>query len=97
LRGRIECADTVRRFGLEGAHYAVVTLHRPSNVDAPAKLGELVSRLEDVAKQMPIVFAVHPRTRKRLQEFGLEERVAVNPRIRAADPLGYIEFMNLVK
>jgi len=97
LRDRIEHADTVRRLGLEGMPYAVVTLHRPSNVDEAAKLGELVSRLEDVAAQMSIVFAIHPRTRKRLQEFGLEKRITENPKIRATEPLGYIEFMNLVK
>ncbi len=97
LRTRIEGAGTVQRFGLEGGPFAVVTLHRPSNVDEPSKLGELVSMLEAVARQMRIVFAVHPRTRKRLQEFGLEGRITGNPRIRATEPLGYIEFMNLVQ
>src|SRR5215469_13997787 len=97
LRERIERADTVRRFGLEGTPYAVVTLHRPSNVDEAAKLEELVTMLEAVARPMQILFAVHPRTRKRLQEFGLEERITRHPRIHATEPLGYIEFMNLVK
>lgn len=97
LRERIEDADTVRRLDLAGSPYAVVTLHRPSNVDEAAKLGELVSMLESVAERMRIVFAVHPRTRKRLQDFGLEGRITGNPRILATEPLGYIEFMNLVK
>lgn len=96
LRERVERADTARRLDLEGAPYAVVTLHRPSNVDEADKLSELVDMLETVARQMLIVFAVHPRTRKRLQAFGLEERIIRHPRIRATEPLGYVEFMNLV-
>lgn len=97
LRERIERAGAVRRFGLENTRYAVVTLHRPSNVDEPQKLAELVAMLEAVGERMQIVFAVHPRTRRRLQEFGLEARIAANPRIRATEPLGYIEFMNVVR
>ncbi|MGB6450592.1 MAG: UDP-N-acetylglucosamine 2-epimerase (non-hydrolyzing) [Steroidobacteraceae bacterium] len=96
LRERIERAGAAHRFGLEGVPYAVVTLHRPSNVDEANELAELVSALEGVATRMQILFAVHPRTRKRLQEFGLEGRITGNPRIRATEPLGYIEFMNLV-
>jgi UDP-N-acetylglucosamine 2-epimerase (non-hydrolysing) len=45
---------------------------------------------------MQVVFAIHPRTRKRLEEFGLLGSITVNPRIRATEPLSYIEFMNLV-
>ena len=97
LRGRIERAEAARRFGLDGIRYAVVTLHRPSNVDESQKLAELVDMLEAVARQMRIIFAVHPRTRRRLQQFGLEARITRNSRITATEPLGYIEFMNLVR
>ncbi len=97
LRERIAAADTMRRFGLAGEPYAVVTLHRPSNVDQPDKLAELVDMLEKLAARMRIVFAVHPRTRRRLQEFCLEPRLDAQPRIRATEPLSYIEFMNLVQ
>jgi len=97
LREHIERVDTAQRLGLQGSPYAVVTLHRPSNVDEPAKLTELVGKLEAVAERMRVVFAVHPRTRKRLQDFGLEARITGNGRILATEPLGYIEFMNLVK
>ncbi len=96
LRERIERAETARSFKLDGSRYAVVTLHRPSNVDDAEQLTDLVSQLEAVAERMRIVFPVHPRTRKRLQEFALEERIGGNPRILTTDPLGYVEFMNLV-
>ncbi len=97
LRAQIERADMLSKFGLRASRYAVVTLHRPSNVDVRDRLIELVSMLESVSARLPIVFAVHPRTRKRLQEFGLEQRVVTQPGIIVTGPLGYIEFMNLVK
>ena len=95
LRSRISEAATAQRMQL-GSPYAVVTLHRPSNVDSPETLGEIVSVFEQITAQIEVVFAVHPRTRKRLAEFGLESRIRGNPRIRATEPLGYIEFMSLV-
>jgi UDP-N-acetylglucosamine 2-epimerase (non-hydrolysing) len=97
LRAQIERSDMVSKFGLRASQYAVVTLHRPSNVDERERLTELVSMLESVATRLPMVFAVHPRTHKRLQEFGLEQRVATQRGIIATGPLGYIEFMNLVR
>jgi UDP-N-acetylglucosamine 2-epimerase (non-hydrolysing) len=96
LRPAIEASDARRRLGLEVQGYGVVTLHRPSNVDDKAALAELVEQLELVSRRLPLLFAVHPRTRKRLAEFGLSGTLAANGRIRLTEPLGYIEFMNLV-
>ena len=59
-------------------------------------LTTLVDVLTRVSERLPLVFAVHPRTRKKLQEFGLEERMLAARRIKAIEPLGYVEFMNLV-
>ena len=97
LRDQIDQADTTRRFGLERMAYAVVTLHRPSNVDDPTTLAELVRMLEALSEELQVVFSVHPRTRKRLQDFRLDARIERNARIRATDPLSYIDFMNLVR
>ncbi len=96
LRARIEAADTRTRLGVEGSPYAVVTLHRPSNVDEPAKLGELVTALRDLSRELTVVFAVHPRTRKRLEETDLIGLISATPGVRLTEPLGYVEFMNLV-
>lgn len=96
LRARINDAAIPQRMRLEGSSYAMVTLHRPSNVDDPEALGDIVSVLEQLTTQLEVVFSVHPRTRKRLTEFGLDRRIFGNPRIRATEPLGYIEFMSLV-
>jgi len=96
MRGAIEADGTRAGMGLEAGSYAVVTLHRPSNVDSREALGALVGKLLGVAEKLPFVFAVHPRTRKRLEEFGLMAALTREPRIRLTEPLGYIQFMNLV-
>lgn len=95
-RERIEADDTRRSLGLEAGAYAVVTLHRPSNVDEEGTLRLLVQQLIAVAKRLPLVFAVHPRTRGKLQAFGLWKALHDNVAIRLIEPLGYIQFMNLV-
>ena len=96
LRARIEAAGTRDRMGLTAQKYAVVTLHRPSNVDSGEKLGELVAALGGLAQMIDVVFAIHPRTRKKLEEFDLLKTLTRHPRIRVTEPLSYVEFMNLV-
>jgi UDP-N-acetylglucosamine 2-epimerase (non-hydrolysing) len=96
LRGPIEAAGTRARLGVEGSPYAVVTLHRPSNVDERTALGALVASLVELSRELAVVFPVHPRTRKRLEEFGLLGAITAAPAIRLIEPLGYTEFMNLV-
>jgi len=76
------------------AQYAVVTLHRPSNVDDPQKLASIVKALADISRDIPIFFSVHPRTQARLAAI---LQPADKGQIRLLDPLGYIEFLNLVK
>jgi UDP-N-acetylglucosamine 2-epimerase (non-hydrolysing) len=90
LEGRIEAAATAARLGVEPGSYLLVTLHRPALVDGPL-LGETVSRLTALARQMPVVFPVHPRTRKMME--GLEPE---HPGLHLIDPLGYVDFLSLV-
>jgi UDP-N-acetylglucosamine 2-epimerase (non-hydrolysing) len=96
LRGRIEAERTREEFGLERGGYGVVTLHRPVNVDRPETLAALVEALSAVARGTPLVFALHPRTRKNLERFGLYDRLTGAPGIRLTGPMGYIRFMGLV-
>ena len=112
MRSAIEADGTRAGMGLQEGQYAVVTLHRPSNVDTREALEPLVNQLVAVARDLPLVFAVHPRTRKKLEEFGLLEtltptltrppatlsrKAGEGPRITLTEPLGYIQFMNLVR
>jgi UDP-N-acetylglucosamine 2-epimerase (non-hydrolysing) len=96
MRHAIESASTVASLKLSPRGFGIVTLHRPSNVDSREKLGTLVSTLIEVSGDLPLVFAVHPRTRRRMQEFGFEAQLQSAPGIKLVEPLGYIEFMNLV-
>jgi UDP-N-acetylglucosamine 2-epimerase (non-hydrolysing) len=70
--------------------FALVTLHRPSNVDDFETLRELLNSLAKVSKDLNIVFPVHPRTRQRITEFGIDSQ-----NLRLLDPLPYIEFLSL--
>ena len=99
MRAAIEADGTRDGMGLPPNGYAVVTLHRPSNVDRRESLVPLVEQLLAVSQELPLVFAVHPRTRKKLEEFGLLAALsAAGPgRITLTEPLGYIQFMNLVR
>lgn len=96
MRPRIEKDGTRAKLGLSGEPYGVVTLHRPSNVDDRPTLALLVQQLIATSQQLPLVFAVHPRTRKHLEEFKLIESLRNTPRIQLTEPLGYVQFMNLV-
>ena len=81
------------QLGIEGGEYAFVTLHRPANVDRADTLRELLGALDDLGARMPVVFAVHPRTRRRIEEFGLK---APNGSVRMLDPLSYLDTVSLV-
>jgi len=75
--------------------YSLLTMHRPSNVDEEPVLTSLLETLTQVSQQLPIVFPVHPRTRQRIQEFGLEEKLqAAN--IHCLGPLGYMEMLGVM-
>ncbi|HZM84293.1 MAG TPA: UDP-N-acetylglucosamine 2-epimerase (non-hydrolyzing) [Candidatus Limnocylindrales bacterium] len=78
--------------GLAG-RYAVATLHRPSNVDDPADAQALVKAMHAAADQVEVILPLHPRGRAALEQAGLFK----HPRLRVVDPLGYIEFMGLVR
>jgi UDP-N-acetylglucosamine 2-epimerase (non-hydrolysing) len=96
LAPRIRAADMAKRLGVPRGEYGVVTLHRPSNVDDRIQLGLIVDKLIGMAREIPLVFPVHPRTRQRLRDFGLAVRLEAVEAIKLMDPLSYIEFMSLV-
>jgi len=89
---KFDLAAARRDYGLDG-RYVVATLHRPANVDSPERALELVRALHEVAAQVDVIIPLHPRGRAILTAAGLLGA----PRIRVIDPLGYIEFMSLVR
>lgn len=91
-RERAECSPVLEQLELRGREYAVLTLHRPSNVDDPAVFRELRTAIERLQRELPIVFPVHPRTRKSLAAWEVESM----SNLRLTDPLGYLDFMKLL-
>ena len=75
--------------------YLLVTLHRPSNVDNMDTLQRILAALREVAGDLPIIFPVHPRTRGKLAEYGLQDAISEDRRLRLTEPLGYLDFLAL--
>jgi UDP-N-acetylglucosamine 2-epimerase (non-hydrolysing) len=94
---RIEKQDGCKKLKVTPGGYAYVTLHRPSNVDREEKLASIVDELLRLGRQIPVVFPVHPRTRSRLMQYGLFNRLAEGNGIKLMEPIGYIESMGLLK
>ena len=82
-------ADRVR---VREREYAVLTLHRPSNVDEPETFRGILSAIAEIAAELPVVFPVHPRTQARVREFGLDDCLK---NVQVTGPMGYIDFLSL--
>ena len=95
LDRKIAASDVLTKLGLKPGRYILVTFHRPSNVDDRENLLALVNFLNGIAGEIPVVFPIHPRTKRNLKAFGLLEMVA--PGVILSDPLGYIEFQALTR
>jgi UDP-N-acetylglucosamine 2-epimerase (non-hydrolysing) len=95
MRSEIEAEDSARSYDLKPGSYAVATFHRPSNVDTKEKLSELVEALEAISSSTPIVFPIHPRTFKCLNDFNLYGRLS-NSGVIVSEPLGYKQFLSLI-
>jgi UDP-N-acetylglucosamine 2-epimerase (non-hydrolysing) len=99
---KAEKSDILERLGLVTSHqssstpYALLTLHRPSNVDNKETLLRIIKALGEISRRIPIVFPAHPRTQKRLKEFDLLDRLLLtNHRLLLIEPLSYLDFLNL--
>lgn len=88
-------SDVLRRHALPSGRYGVVTLHRPSNVDDAETLAQIVQALVHVSRDLPMIFPIHPRTRQRLERFGLLEHLRCTVGIITTPPLGYLDFLAL--
>lgn len=92
--GKIDKSNILTSLNLLPKRYALLTLHRPSNVDNKETLQKIFSLLEEIGSRIPIIFPIHPRTRKQMGDFG----IVFSPKnIHLIDPLGYIDFLKLVK
>lgn len=92
---RAKSSQILERFHLQTKNYCAMTLHRPSNVDDKQTLTGILDALNTVQERLPIIFPIHPRTRARLEEFGLTSMVEKQPNLILTEPLGYLDFLQL--
>jgi UDP-N-acetylglucosamine 2-epimerase (non-hydrolysing) len=92
-----EQSQILQEIGVHPKRYGLLTLHRPSNVDDPRQLAEILDALEAIQKELPLVFPIHPRTRKMIAEHGLQTRVESMSNLRLIEPAGYLDFLKLQK
>src|SRR5256712_4152602 len=92
-------SDVLSRLGLTPGGYLLLTFHRSENVDSKERLARALAAFERAAHEagLPILFPIHPRTARRLREFGLEARVAAQPTLRRIEPTGYLDMLVLEK
>jgi UDP-N-acetylglucosamine 2-epimerase (non-hydrolysing) len=95
-RDRAKQSDVLRRLDQTPREYAVCTLHRPSNVDTLDAARNTVQALSELAARLPVVLPLHPRTRSRLEEFGLMDGIQRRDTVRVVEPLGYLDFLALM-
>lgn len=96
-RARANALDTVAALGLTKKEYVLLTMHRPFNVDTEAGLGRLLQVVRHMAALRPVAFPIHPRTRANLIQFGLFDELSASPDVYLLEPLGYLEFINLME
>jgi len=95
-KAKAQKSDVLERLGLRVKEYAVITLHRPSNVDDMATFGEIVTAFEGIAKEMKLVFPIHPRTRDNIRGGELERRMGGLSNLMLLEPVGYLDFLCLM-
>ncbi|MBI2502871.1 MAG: UDP-N-acetylglucosamine 2-epimerase (non-hydrolyzing) [Candidatus Latescibacteria bacterium] len=95
LRERAAASPILEDLGLEPGRYALVTLHRQSNVDDERTLAGILDALARIGQRLPLIFLVHPRTRKNAERFGLGPRLEHTPGLRLGEPAGYLDMLRL--
>lgn len=88
--------EIIDELGLSRNSYALMTLHRPSNVDNNANFLKILNAIEEIQKKIKIVFSMHPRTKARIEQFGLNDMIAGMKNLVIVEPLGYLKFMGLM-
>lgn len=91
-RDRARKCVSLATWGLTDQGYALCTLHRQENTDDPARLSAILAALRDIARELPVVLPLHPRTRRKLEQHGA---LALLDRLRVIDPLPYLEMQRL--
>jgi len=94
-KAKAEASKVLSQLGLSRGNYALLTLHRPSNVDDKESLLRISEALREICQRITIVFPVHPRTKKAIEKYSLQNFFE-DRHIRLIEPLGYLNFLNLM-
>jgi len=95
-RARAQNLHTPQNFGLAPGDYALLTLHRPSNVDDPETFAGILEALTTIQRDIPILFPAHPRTRKQVEKFGFQARLEAAPSLQVVEPLSYLQILDVM-
>ncbi len=95
-KAKAERSTILDDLNLNGDSYAIMTLHRPANVDDPQVLGQILEAVDSLQHDMPVIFPIHPRTRRNVSSGSLAERLDKMPGLRLLYPIGYLDFMKLM-
>lgn len=95
-KAKAEASDVLERMSLQRKRYAVITLHRPSNVDDIVGLEKIISAFEVIERDIKLVFPIHPRTRKNMEGTRLQERTELMKNLILLEPVGYLDFLKLM-
>ncbi|MBI3587151.1 MAG: UDP-N-acetylglucosamine 2-epimerase (non-hydrolyzing) [Ignavibacteriales bacterium] len=96
-RQKAKSSNILEQLQLTPRAFTLVTLHRPSNVDDAANLEKILKIFEKLSERTTIVFPIHPRTRKMIEQFGFNGRVSSLNNLKLVDPVGYLDFLNLME
>jgi len=93
---KAQTSAILNQLGLVDKGFALVTLHRPSNVDDKTNITNILKAIEVIQKQVPVIFPIHPRTQKNFESLGLTKYVRSLANLKLIDPLGYLDFLCLM-
>jgi UDP-N-acetylglucosamine 2-epimerase (non-hydrolysing) len=96
-REKAKRLNAMEVFGVHSRGFTLVTLHRPNNVDTKEGLEKILTIFEQIAPYSTIIFSVHPRTRKMLDQYGLTARSEAVPNLKIVGPIGYLDFLHLLE
>jgi UDP-N-acetylglucosamine 2-epimerase (non-hydrolysing) len=97
FREKASQTTIMTELGVDDGEYVLMTMHRPSNVDHPEGIEQLLQLIEGLAAERRVIFPMHPRTRNRIDEFGRAQRLDAIDQLVLLEPLGYLEFLRLME